>query len=94
MQKPFYTPAAIHDLEEILAFIARDKPNAAIDWVEKIEAKCLLIASAPEIGEALPRLGAGVRASSVGRYMIFHRYANGRLEILRVLAGDRDITSL
>jgi toxin ParE1/3/4 len=94
MRKPFYTPAAIGDLEEILAFIARDKPKAAAEWVEKIEAKCLLIASTPEIGEATPRLGVGVRASSIGRYVIFHRFANGRLEILRVLTGDRNVTSL
>ncbi|WP_164102596.1 type II toxin-antitoxin system RelE/ParE family toxin [Candidatus Laterigemmans baculatus] len=94
MPKPFYTSAAIRDLEEILAFIAQDKPNAATEWVEKIEAKCLLIASSPEIGEAMPRLGAGVRANSIGRYIIFHRFVSNRLEILRVLPGERNITSL
>ncbi len=94
MSRPFYTSAAIGDLEGIFVFIGQDKPIAAAEWVEKIEAKCLLIASSPEIGEAMPRLGTGVRASSVGRYVIFHRYANNRVEILRVLAGDRDVTNL
>ena len=94
MHTPFYTTAAVRDLEEILTFIARDKPTAATEWVEKIEAKCLLIASSPEIGEPMPRLGTGIRASSVGRYVVFHRYANRRVEILRVLAGDRDIINL
>ena len=94
MSKPFYTSAAIRDLEDILEFIARDKANAAIEWIEKIEAKCLVISSSPGIGEAMPRLGAGIRASSIGRYVIFYRYANDRLEVVRVLPGDRDISSL
>jgi toxin ParE1/3/4 len=92
MNKPFYTSAAIRDLEDILDFIAHTKLGAAIKWVEEIEAKCLMIASAPQIGEAMPQLGPGVRASSMGRYIIFHRYANDRLEVLRVLAGGREVT--
>ncbi|TWU45695.1 hypothetical protein Q31b_08710 [Novipirellula aureliae] len=47
MRKPFYTTSASEDLAGILAFIARDKPQAAVDWVAKIEAKCRAIANAP-----------------------------------------------
>ena len=94
MTKPVYTSAARQDLADILAFIARDKPDAAMAWVDKIEAKCLLIASQPEIGEMKQQLGENVRANIVGRYVIFHRQANDQVEILRVIAGDRNITSL
>jgi toxin ParE1/3/4 len=94
MTKPFYTSAAQQDLADILHYIGRDKPEAALAWVDKIEAKCLLIANNPAIGELQPRLGEGVRSSIVGRYVIFHRQANQRVEILRVIAADRDITQL
>lgn len=94
MTSPYYTAAAIEDLEEILIFIAKDKPSAATSWVEKIEAKCLLIAAAPDIGDQMPNLGHNVRASTLGRYMIFHRYVGGRLEILRVIPGGTEITEL
>ncbi len=94
MTKPVYTSAARQDLADILASIARDKPDAGMAWVEKIEAKCLLIASHPEIGEMKEQLGENVRASIVGRYVIFHRQANDQVEILRVIAGNRNITSL
>ncbi len=94
MSKPFYTSAAQRDLRDILTYIAQDKPDAALAWVDKIEAKCLLIASTPSIGEATPQFGDGVRASFVGRYVIFHRQANQRVEILRVIPGDRQITEL
>jgi toxin ParE1/3/4 len=94
MSKPFYTSAARDDLLDILAYISQDKPNAAIAWVEKIEAKCLFIASTPDTGDLKPQLGEGVRASAVGRYVIFHRRANERVEILRVIPGDRNVTEL
>lgn len=94
MTKPIYSRAASQDLADIINYIAIDKPNAAVDWVEKIEAKCLLIATQPETGELQPKLGDGVRASVMGRYVIFHRRKTNRVEILRVIPGDRDITSL
>jgi toxin ParE1/3/4 len=91
MSKPVYTSAARQDLVDILGYIAKDKPEAAQTWVEKIEAKCLLIAENAGIGEAQPHLGEGVRSTLMGRYVIFYRQANGRVEILRVIPGDRDI---
>ena len=94
MTKPFYTSSAKQDLADILTYIARDKPDAAAAWVEKIEAKCLLIASQPEMGELKRQLGVDIRANVVGRYVIFHRTANDRVEILRVIPGDRNITDL
>ena len=94
MSTPFYTVAAIHDLEDILRFIARDKPGAAVSWVERIEAKCIAIAETPDIGQLMPQLGKDVRASVVGRYMIFHRHVGGRLEVLRVIAGGAEVTQL
>jgi toxin ParE1/3/4 len=94
MTKPFYTSAADQDLTGILDFIGEDNPTAASAWVDRVEAKCLLIATNPSIGELQPHLGEGVRASVVGRYVIFHREPNNRVEILRVIPGDRNITRL
>lgn len=39
-------------------------------------------------------LGEGVRASVAGRYVIFHREINDRVEILRVIPGDWNTTRL
>ncbi len=94
MGKPFYTLTAQRDLADIVEYISRDKPDAALAWVDKIEAKCLLIAQQPSVGDLQPHLGVGVRASVVGRYVVFHRQAGDRLEILRVIAGDREVKRL
>lgn len=42
----------------------------------------------------MPQLGENVRASVLGRYMIFHRFVGGRLEILRVIPGGAEVTQL
>jgi toxin ParE1/3/4 len=60
-------PAAQQDLSDIYHYIARDKPIAAANWVEKIEEKCMLIAATPEFGERRPEYGAEVRSSVIGR---------------------------
>ena len=94
MKKPLYSTAAHQDLVSILQYVARDKPDAAVSLVEKIEAKCLLIASQPEMGELRLQLGSDVRCNFVGRYVILHRKQDETVEILRVIPGDRNITNL
>jgi len=87
-------PAAQQDLSDIYDYIARDKPLAAANWVEKIEEKCKLIAETPKFGERRPEYGAEIRSSVVGRYVIFFRPIENGIEVARVIAGGRDIRSL
>jgi toxin ParE1/3/4 len=94
MNKPVYTSAAFRDLAEIAEYISRDKPGAASAWLEKIEATCLAIANNPTLGDEQLHLGQGIRATAVGRYVIFYRQSKGRAEVLRVICGDRDIKRL
>ena len=94
MAKLIIAPSARQDLSDIFDYIARDKPIAAANWVEKIEQKCKLIAATPDFGETRPEYGREIRSSVVGRYVIFYRVIDGGIEIARVIAGDRDIRSL
>ncbi len=88
------SPSAQRDLSGIFDYIAKDQPIAAAHWVEKIEQKCKLIALTPEFGELGPEYGVEIRSSVVGRYVIFYRPIQGGIEVVRVIAGDRDIKSL
>ena len=94
MAKLVIAPSAQQDLSDIYDYIARDKPIAAANWVEKIEGKRKLIATTPEFGERRPEYGADVRSSVVGRYVISFRPIEDGIEVARVIAGDRDIRSL
>ena len=94
MAKLVIVLSARQDLTDIFDYIARDKPIAAANWVEKIEEKCKLIATTPEFGERRPEYGTEVRSSALGRYVIFFRPIKNGIEVLRVIAGDRDVRSL
>jgi toxin ParE1/3/4 len=87
-------PSARADLSEIFDYIARDKPIAAVRWIDTIEAKCDLIATSPNFGDRRPEFGADIRSSVVGRYVIFYRPIDDGIEVVRVIAGDRDTRSL
>ena len=85
-----YSAESKEDLRQIARFIARDKPGAARQWVEKLREKCRLVAKHPDVGDARPELGDGIRATYVGSYVIFFRCVEGFLEVVRVIRGDVD----
>ncbi|MDZ4656401.1 MAG: type II toxin-antitoxin system RelE/ParE family toxin [Bythopirellula sp.] len=89
-----YTSKAHTDVKEILLYISEDKLGAALKFVERIEARCDLIASNPEMGELRPEYGPGVRSVSVGKYVIYHSSTPKEVLILRIVPGVRDIRSL
>ncbi len=89
-----FSVSARADMWDIFAYIAQDKPIAAAKWIETIEGKCESIAASPDFGEPRPEFGAGIRSHVVGRYVIFFRDIENGIEVVRVVAGDRDIKEL
>ena len=89
-----YTPAAIHDLEEIKAYVAVafDSPELAQKVIDRIAASCALLKEQPFLGgELRGKLGRDVR----GRYLIRDKsmiiYEVGELvSIIRVLDTRTD----
>jgi toxin ParE1/3/4 len=85
-----YSAESKNDLKQIARFIANDKPIAARQWVAKLRDKCRMVAKHPEIGDARPELGSGIRSTYVGSYVIFFRRVEGFVDIVRVIRGDVD----
>jgi len=85
------------DLDEIHDYIAQDKPAAAEQWLDHAWQKFALLASSSSImGESRVDLRPGLRAVSLGNYVIYFRYLQDQrvLEIARVLHGARDISQI
>ena len=74
-----YSAASRDDLKEIARFIAKDKPVAARQWVEKIREKCRLAAKNLDIGDDRRDLGEDIRSTYVGSYIIYFREKDGTL---------------
>jgi len=94
MSRLLFSPRAEQDLDDILAYIARDKPLAAVRFVEKLRDTCRLLAENPELGERREDFGRGLRCFSVGNYAIVYRCGPECVEIARVASGHRDIHAL
>lgn len=89
-----FSPSARSDMWEIFNYIVRDKPLAAARWSDSIEETCEFIAATPDFGEMRQEYGTDIRSHVLGRYVIFFRSVSGGIEVVRVIAGDRDIRSL
>lgn len=86
-----YSLLAKSDLKQIARFIAKDKPNAARQWVKTLKKRCEMLSTFPEIGDDRNQLGSNLRSTYVGAYVIFFRRIDSRIEIVRILHGSQDI---
>ena len=94
MKRLRFSPSSCRDLDEILAFIARDKLGAAAKFVAKLKESCVQLARSPNLGEDCSELCEGMRRFVVRGYSIFYRTGDQEVEILRVIHGARDWASL
>lgn len=95
MSRVSYAPQAEDDLVGIADYIARDKPEAARRWVERLRETCETLATQPEMGELRSEFGVvGCRSFSLGKYVIFFRPVDHGIEVARVVHGSRDMRSL
>lgn len=79
------------DLEEIADYIAADNPRRALTFVRELRTHCARIADAPLAWARRPQLGAGIRSSLHGRYVIFFCIRSERILVVRILHGARDL---
>lgn len=95
MAKVKYSKLASSDLCENSEYIARDKPEAAYRWVEKIEVACQTLATNPEMGQRRTSKNHGpCRSFSCGSYVIFFRGLGDGVEIIRIVRGERDLDNV
>ena len=87
-----WADAAIADLRDLCAYVARDSPPAALRLGQGILAHVRILASFPLIGPAYPRGARGTLREIVYRpYRIFYDVdeERQRVEILHVWHGAR-----
>jgi toxin ParE1/3/4 len=89
----FFRPRARKDLIAIYRYIAKhSSPRIAGNYVHRIEKFCLLLASFPERGTAIPERAPVLRTIGFERRVtILFKVGEERVEILRILYGGRDL---
>jgi toxin ParE1/3/4 len=90
--KLVFSEKSLEDLENILMFIARDKPIAAARFVSLVEQHCQLLVTCPGAGSLRDDLAPGVRLFSFRGYGVYFRQLEGELRIERVLHDAMKVT--
>lgn len=95
MNRPNISDAAIADLDEIWLYIAQDNPRAADRVIGEIYDAIYALAERPTMGHTREDLTREpVRFWNVRSYHIIYCPDTDPIEIVRVVSGYRDISSL
>ena len=94
MKRASLTELAKSDLSKIWLYIARDNPEAADRFIDKLRAQCDQLASEPQMGRSRQEFASGLRSYRVGNYLIFYFTTEAGIEVARVLHGACDLPRL
>jgi toxin ParE1/3/4 len=87
----FTSQKAEADLLRIYRYLEERNPTAALNVLEEIHRKLEQIARFPFIGPERSRLAPGLRASVVGKHLIFYVIGVDRITVVRVIDGRMDV---
>jgi addiction module RelE/StbE family toxin len=83
--KLIWTKPALNRLEEIYDYIARDKPEAAADFIDRLITATDQLIEFPEAG-ALTREARGIRHLVIDGYRILYEANSERVVVLNVIS--------
>ena len=83
--KILWAPLALGQLQEIVDYIARDKPGAAARWADRMFDLAETLTAAPHRGRVVPEIGRKeVRELLDGNYRMIYRIDQKSISILTV----------
>jgi len=85
---------AENDLLDTWLYIAEDQPINADRDLDKLQEKAQKLAEFPDLGRDRPELAEELKSFPVDRYNLYYTVTETKLILVRVLPGDRDITSI
>ncbi|MGZ5076794.1 MAG: type II toxin-antitoxin system RelE/ParE family toxin [Methylobacter sp.] len=85
---PVWKPKAEEDLQDIIDYIAKDKPRAAIELGDRLIEKAALLDSNPDIGRSRTK-NTRVLVAHPHYVLIYRKLDSGTVEILRVKHAKR-----
>ena len=88
------TIPASRDLETISEYFLESSVDAGDRFVEAFNQKCQYLARFPYIGKPYIQLKPGLRGILLMDYIVFYHLIGEDVEILRVLSGYRDLSSI
>jgi toxin ParE1/3/4 len=94
MPKYIIPHEADEDISEILAYIASDNFSAALAFYDRLIDLFEMLADNANAGRGRPELKEDIRSFPEGNYLIFYRLWAGKIAIVRVIHGARDLEEI
>ena len=89
-----YLPAAEKDLLSILEWIAKDSPDRAISFVNKLDKRISILETFPKTGR-IPRhpklRESGYRILVIESYIAFYKILGHTIQVHRIIHGSRNL---
>jgi plasmid stabilization system protein ParE len=86
-----WTAGTRTDLDEIVAYIAKDSPTTALAFLEEVLTTAESLMTLSERGRIVPELQEpGVRELFTKRYRLFYEVWTDRVHVLGLLHGARE----
>lgn len=90
-----FTKRAREDLFDIWLYVAPRNSEAVADEIyDRIEARCHVLRDFPEMGRARPEIAEGARSLVIERWLALYNLVEDGVQVVRIVAGSRDLTSL
>jgi toxin ParE1/3/4 len=88
--KVVWSPLAERRAAEAFAYIAKERPSAAVRWLDRLIDAIATLAQFPDRGRAVPELErADIRELIVAPYRVMYRRDAKRIVVLTVRHGRR-----
>lgn len=88
------TTQAEQDTDDILARLAARNPATAARFAAEVAARCALLAGQPNMGRSRDDLSPGLRSVVIDRHVLFYRFDDDAVTVVRIVHGSRDVDAL
>jgi toxin ParE1/3/4 len=88
------SPRATKDLKELIDYFAEQNVAAGEKLIQEFTKKCPNLTQFPMMGRSYSSVRPNLRRLSMLKYVILYRLLDDGSEIVRVVRGNRDLTSL
>lgn len=82
------------DMIDIWEYIAANSPRAADRLLHNLVSTYLRLGETPGVGRSRSELRPGVYSIPVGNYLIFYRFDETHISVVRVLHGARNLRAV
>jgi toxin ParE1/3/4 len=94
MNQCILSPTATRDLNGISSYFAQQNVEAGERVLALFTKKCTRLIDFPEMGKSYDFLRPGIRGISLEGYIIFYRFIEKDIIVLRVVSGRQDLANL